>query len=66
MECIVHYPNLATYTLQDLSDNIIERVNLAKEKRLRLGGRNHHPQCDQLPDVISQTDHKIHLECYKT
>lgn len=54
MDCIVHYPNLATYTLEDLSDNIINRVNLAKEKRSRLGGHNHHSQCDNLPDVISQ------------
>ena len=30
------------------SKNIIERIQLAKEKRLRIGGRNHHPQCDPI------------------
>jgi len=66
MECIVHYPNLATYTLKDLSDNIIERVNFAKEKRIRLGGRNQHlHQCEQIPDIICPADHKIYLECSK-
>ena len=53
MECIVHYPNLTTE--KEISENIIERIQLAKEKRLRIGGRNQHRQCDQILDVISKT-----------
>ena len=66
MECIVHYPNLMTYIEKEISENNIERIQLAKEKRLRIGGRNQHPQCDQIPDVISKTKHNVHLERYKT
>ena len=65
MECIVHYPNLTTYTEKEIPENIIERIQLAKEKRLRIGGRNQHSQCDQISDVISKTKHEVHLECYK-
>ena len=65
MKCIVHYPNLTTYTEKGISENIIERIQLAKEKRLRIGSRNQHPHCDQILDVISKTKHKVHLECYK-
>ena len=65
MECIVHYPNLMTYIENEISENNIERIQLAKEKRLRIGCRNQHPQCDQISDVISKTKHKVHLECYK-
>lgn len=65
-QCIVHYPHLAGYTIKGISDNIINRLNLAKEKRVNLGGLHHHSQCDKLPDVIEKTNHKIHLECYKT
>ena len=65
MECIVHYPDLTTYTEKEISENIIERIQLAKEKRLRISGLNQHPQCDQIPDVISKTKLKVHLECYK-
>ena len=65
MECIVHHPHLTTYTEKEISENVIERIQLAKEKRLKIGGRNQHPQCDQIPDVINKTKHKVHLECYK-
>ena len=65
MECIVHYPNLMTYIENEISENNIERIQLAKEKRLRIGGRNQHPQCDQIPDVISKTKHKFHSDCYE-
>ena len=66
MECIVHYPKLTTSTEKEVSENIIERMPLAQEKRLRIGGRKQHPQRDQISDIISKTKHKIHLECYKT
>ena len=65
MECVVHYPNLTTYTQKEISENIIEQIQLAKEKRLRIGGHKQHPQCDQIADGISKTKHKVHLECYK-
>ena len=65
MECIVHHLHLTTYTEKEISENVIERIQLAKKKRLKIGGRNQHPQCDQIPDVISKTKHKVHLECYK-
>ena len=65
MECIVHYPNLTTYTEKEISEHIVERIQLAKEKILRIGGRNQHPQCDQIPDIIRKAKHKVHLECYK-
>ena len=65
MECIGHYPNLMSYAEKEISENIIECIQLAKEKRLRIGGCNQHPQCDQIPDVISKTKYKVHLECYK-
>ena len=64
-QCIVHYPSLEGYTFQDISDNIINRLKLAKEKRINLSGLHHHQQCEQLPDVIEKTNHRIHLECYK-
>ena len=57
--------HLTTYTEKEISENIIERIQLAKEKRLRIGGRNQHPQCDQIPDVISKTKHKFHSDCYE-
>jgi len=39
----------------------------AKEKRIRLGGRNQHlHQCERIPDAICPANHKIQLECYKT
>ena len=38
MESIVHYDNLNYSVLKKLSDTNIERINLAKEKRLQLGG----------------------------
>ena len=46
MECIVHHLHLTTYTEKEISENVIERIQLAKEKRLKIGGRNQHPQCD--------------------
>ena len=64
-QCIVHYPSLEGYTFQDISDNIINRLKLAKEKRINLGGLHHHQQCEQLSDVIEKTNHIIYLECYK-
>ena len=63
-QCIVHYPSLEEYTFQDISDNIINRLKLAKQKRINLGGL-HHQQCEQLPDGTEKTNHRIHLECYK-
>ena len=66
MECVVHYCDLANYTLKQLTETNIERIKLAKNKRLRLGRRHHQPQCDQIPDVIDPNVHKIHVECYKS
>ena len=54
-----------TYIEKEFSENIIEGIQLAKEKRLRIGERNQHPQCDQIPDVISKTKHKFHSDCYE-
>ena len=54
-----------TYTEKTFSENIIEGIQLAKEKRLRICERNQHPQCDQIPDVISKTKHKFHSDCYE-
>ena len=66
MECIVHYDNLNYSVLKKLSDTNIERINLAKEKRLKLGGAHHHNQCDQIPSVLNSESHGVHLEpCYK-
>ena len=66
MECIVHYDNLNYSFLKKLSDTNIERINLAKEKRLQLGGAHHHNQCDQVPSVLNPEIHGVHLEpCYK-
>ena len=42
------------------SKNIIERIQLAKEKRLRIGGRNQHPQCDQI--LSKKSIYYLHLK----
>ena len=43
MESIAPYPDLRIYTEKEISENIIECIQLAKEKRLRIGGHNQHP-----------------------
>ena len=43
MESIAHYPDLTNYTEKEISENIIKCIQLAKEKRLRIGGHNQHP-----------------------
>ena len=54
MECIIHYENSSSYSvIKKLSETNIERINLAKEKRLQLGGTHHHFQCDQIPKQLN-------------
>ena len=43
MESIAHYPDLTNYTEKEISENIIKCIQLAKEKRLGIGGHNQHP-----------------------
>ena len=45
----------------------IERIQLAKEKRMRIGGTNsHEEQCSLIPLLVNHEIHGIHLEpCYK-
>ena len=59
MECIVHYPNLTTYTEKEISENIIENIQLAKEKRLRIGGHKQHPQCIKLQMALAKQNIKF-------
>ena len=67
MECIIHYESSSSYSvIKKLSETNIERINLAKEKRLQLGGAHHHFQCDQIPKQLNLEIHGVHLEpCYK-
>ena len=45
----------------------IERIQLAKEKRMRNGGAySHEEQCSMIPLLVNHEIHGIHLEpCYK-
>ena len=45
----------------------IERIQLAKEKRMRNGGAySHEEQCSMIPLLVNHEIHRIHLEtCYK-
>ena len=45
----------------------IERIQLAKEKRMRIGGAySHEEQCSMIPLLVNHEIHRIHLEtCYK-
>ena len=66
--CIIHYPNQSKYSkLKTLSDTNKEKINKAKELRLRLGGDNHHEdQCAGIPEDFDDAIHGIHYEpCYK-
>lgn len=67
MDCIVHYPNLKSYSkIKKLTQINIEKIKLAKEKRQQVGGVHYHSQVDIIPEEIDPEKHGIHLEpCYK-
>ena len=68
MYCVVHCKNQTKYSnLKNLSELNNERIQLAKEKRMRTGGAySHEEQCSMIPLLVNHEIHGIHLEpCYK-
>ena len=63
MYCIAHYKNQTKYSnLKNLSELNIERIQLAKEKRMRIGGTySHEAQCS-ISFLANHEIHGIHLE----
>ena len=68
MYCVVHYKNQTKYSnLKNLSELNRERIQLANEKRARIGGAySHEEQYSMIPLLVNPEIHGIHLEsCYK-
>lgn len=65
--CVCHYPNKSSYTeIKTLSQNNIDRLTEAKQKRERLGGPNLHlQQVQQIPGNFDLEKHGVHSRpCY--
>ena len=68
MYCVVHYKNQTNYSnLKNLSELNTEKIQLAKGKRMRIGGAySHEQQCSMIPLLVNHEVHGIYLEpCYK-
>ena len=68
MYCVVYYKNQTKYSnLKNLSELNIDRIQLAKEKCMRIGGAySHEEQCSMIPLLVNHEIHGVHLEsCYK-
>ena len=56
MYCVVHYKNQTKYSnLKNLSELNIDRIQLAKEKRMRIGGAYSHEEQCRNDTFISQS-----------
>ena len=68
MYCVVHYKKQTNYSnLKNLSELNTEKIQLAKGKRMRIGGAySHEQQCSMIPLLVNHEVHGIHLEpCHK-
>ncbi len=68
LECVCHYPGKSNYSneIKTLSQNNIDRLVQAKQKREELGGAHLHlQQVQQIPQTFDLEKHGVHSRpCY--